>query len=107
MATASTQLPSGHTAPLAFPTVSTEATLLNVSLTGPPSDRGSSNTRVTAILHWLQKQQWSTIPFDKLVLKLDSLGVELSIAEQDMLKQCLQHPGTWPTRDLSHDAQIT
>lgn len=52
-----------------------------------PLDAGS--TRLEHI-QWLVKQQgWSSVAFDRLVLHLDRLGIELSIPEQDQLKRVL------------------
>merc|ERR1712039_1015351 len=42
--------------------------------------------RVEHVRWWIRQQGWVNQPFDKLVLHLDRLGIELSIAEQDHLK---------------------
>eukprot|EP00931_Biecheleriopsis_adriatica_P046519 TRINITY_DN26727_c0_g1_i1.p1 TRINITY_DN26727_c0_g1~~TRINITY_DN26727_c0_g1_i1.p1 ORF type:complete len:855 (+),score=186.02 TRINITY_DN26727_c0_g1_i1:39-2567(+) len=65
---------------------------LEKSPAGPPADHGNIQARVTAVLHWVKKQKWTTLPFDKLVLNLDMVGIQLSVAEQDLLKRCLWHP---------------
>eukprot|EP00933_Yihiella_yeosuensis_P044857 TRINITY_DN40133_c0_g1_i1.p1 TRINITY_DN40133_c0_g1~~TRINITY_DN40133_c0_g1_i1.p1 ORF type:complete len:866 (-),score=130.12 TRINITY_DN40133_c0_g1_i1:170-2767(-) len=63
------------------------------SLAGPPADHGNAKARVASVLGWVRNQNWLELPFDKLVLNLEQLGIQLSIAEQDLMKQQLQHPG--------------
>ena len=59
------------------------------SLIGPPNCFGDISARVAGVHQWVVQEGWVHAPFDKLVLHLDALGVELSIQEQDDLKMVL------------------
>eukprot|EP00971_Amphidinium_carterae_P328100 6459816-Amphidinium_carterae.1 len=50
--------------------------------------------RLLNMKRWAIERGLSNMPFDKLVLHLDSLGIQLSIPEQDALKQLMQAPPT-------------
>lgn len=78
-------------AALAAPAATRTRGLPVVGLAGPPADRGDVKARVTSVIHWVKHQRWMALPFDRLVLELDKVGVELSIAEQDLLRLHLQH----------------
>mmetsp|Transcript_113568 Transcript_113568/g.253351 ORF Transcript_113568/g.253351 Transcript_113568/m.253351 type:complete len:285 (+) Transcript_113568:3-857(+) len=60
---------------------------------GRPAE-GPAGDRVAEVHLWVSQQGLSRLPFDKLVLHLDRLGVELSIPEQDRLKRCLLQSGS-------------
>ena len=51
-----------------------------------PSDR----ERMLAVHSFILNAGISHVPFDKLVMYLDSLGIHLSTSEQDTLKSVLQ-----------------
>lgn len=58
------------------------------ALVGPPDYLGDAQVRVTGVIRWLQgRDEWADMPLDKLVLNLDMIGVQLSVREQDVLKQ--------------------
>jgi len=54
--------------------------------------QGQGQGRVALVQQWVRQNGWGGLAFDKLVLHLDRLGVELSEAEQDALQWCLRHP---------------
>mmetsp|Transcript_34355 Transcript_34355/g.97433 ORF Transcript_34355/g.97433 Transcript_34355/m.97433 type:complete len:118 (+) Transcript_34355:1-354(+) len=57
--------------------------------TALPLHIGSEATRLEHIFWWIKQQGWSSMAFDRLVLHLDRLGIELTISEQDHLKRGL------------------
>lgn len=58
--------------------------------------QGQGHGRVSLVQQWVRQQGWAGAPFDKLVLHLDRLGVELSETEQDALQWCLRYPVSGP-----------
>jgi len=60
-------------------------------LVGPPSPYADGKVRVAKVLRWLQSQHWMHLPFDRLILKLEEAGIQLSMVEQDILKCWLMH----------------
>eukprot|EP00435_Cladocopium_sp_Y103_P029625 s3192_g7.t1 len=63
-------------------------------LIGSPSPYSDGKVRVAKVLRWLQNKHWMHLPFDKLILKLEGAGIQLSMVEQDILKCWLTH-GPW------------
>jgi len=63
-------------------------------LIGPPGFRGDAIARATEVAGWLANQGRTGIPFDKLVLQLETAGVQLSVVEQDVLRRLLSQ--MWP-----------
>ncbi|CAJ1343771.1 unnamed protein product [Effrenium voratum] len=65
-------------------------------MVGPPSN-ADFKVRVARVMQWVQKQQWLHLPFDKLILmKLEATGIQLSVAEQDLLKRLLMGTVIYP-----------
>lgn len=44
---------------------------------------------MASLKQWVIQQGFADVPFDKLILKLDRLGIELSVSEQDVLRRLL------------------
>jgi len=65
-----------------------------VSLLGHTPCRRDLWPRLLNMKRWAVERGLANMPFDKLVLHLDSLGIQLSIPEQDALKQLMQGPPT-------------
>lgn len=63
-------------------------------LIGSPSPYTDGKVRVAKVLRWLQNKHWMHLPFDKLILRLEGAGIQLSMVEQDILKCWLTH-GPW------------
>lgn len=63
-------------------------------LSGSPSPYTDGKVRVAKVLRWLQNKHWMHLPFDKLILRLEGAGIQLSMVEQDILKCWLTH-GPW------------
>ncbi|CAL1160706.1 unnamed protein product [Cladocopium goreaui] len=55
-------------------------------LSGSPSPYTDGKVRVAKVLRWLQNKHWMHLPFDKLILRLEGAGIQLSMVEQDILK---------------------
>lgn len=69
---------------------------LPVELVGPPSASSDRRARVAYILSWIRFQRWASLPFDRLILKLEGIGIQLGTDEQDMLRHLLAFPGDIP-----------
>eukprot|EP00913_Durusdinium_trenchii_P035102 g32836.t1 len=70
-------------------------------LVGPPSPYADERVRVVKVLHWLQAQRWQHLPFDRLILRLEGAGIQLSEEEQDLLKCWLTHgPSGQPHEEM-------
>eukprot|EP00403_Amphidinium_massartii_P003378 CAMPEP_0178370384 /NCGR_PEP_ID=MMETSP0689_2-20121128/274_1 /TAXON_ID=160604 /ORGANISM="Amphidinium massartii, Strain CS-259" /LENGTH=998 /DNA_ID=CAMNT_0019990203 /DNA_START=69 /DNA_END=3065 /DNA_ORIENTATION=- len=58
----------------------------------PPPCRCDLWPRLLNVKRWAVDRGLASMPFDKLVMRLDALGIQLSIPEQDALKQLMQGP---------------
>jgi len=61
------------------------------ALAGPPNLFGRDvGARIAGVRGWVRQQGLTNRPFDKLVLHLEHLGIQLSVTEQDLLKGALR-----------------
>ncbi|CAE7681102.1 unnamed protein product [Symbiodinium pilosum] len=73
---------------------------LPIELVGPPSGYTDRRARVAYVLSWIRFQRWASLPFDRLILKLEGMGIQLGMEEQDLLRHLMAFPGdisrVWP-----------
>lgn len=58
-------------------------------LVGPPDFLGDARARAVDVARWIENQGKTDVPFDELVLQLEAIGVQLSVAEQDAVRRLL------------------